>query len=614
MPSTALATREDIAAPYYTQASPSLFAQTPAIIEDKPWTSNQNWEDMRNYLEQVLLGLRNWRTPWWLHWGECAANELPRRYHWLITPNNMTRGLPINQDVVDSTPTQAIGVCSAGMMDGLSSPTKIWFRFQPAIKGFEPDNAGKRWLKEFQSRVYDVLAGSNYYDAKHQFYEDEIVFGTGAMLIYEDRDRIINCQNPCLGEYYCAVNGANEVDVFNREFTQTCRQTVQRFGANAVAGTDVGELWNTKGGNLETESIIGHSIEPNFAANMPGQIDDLGVVPGGFAYREYYWLRGKSTPQPLSVTGFYERPFMVGRWNTRSNDPYGRGPGMDALPDVKQLHQMTRRFAEAVDKLVRPPMLADVTLKNEPASTLPGRVTYVPNLGRDTGMRPTYTVNPEIAAFAQLIEKLEARIERWFYNDVFMAITQMEGVQPRNELEINMRQSERLMRLGPVIERNLREDAVGLRRVVGIMNRRGLIPPKPPSLRGIPIEIKFTSKLALLQQAADTSAMERTLSMAGRMEPILPGTLDEFSNVRFIHNYGDKLDFPADVWATDQEKKQKQMARAQAQQKQEAAQAATHIVPGVADAAQSLSNTDTGGGQNALQMLLGPGGVQGPGR
>jgi hypothetical protein len=327
----------------------------------------------------------------------------------------------------------------------------------------------------------------------------------------------------------------------------TTRQIVQRFGPQVVAGTDVGQLWNTKGGNLETEQIVAHGIEPNFPAAMPGQTKKLGVVPGGYPYREYYWLRGKNSPKPLSVRGFNELPFMIGRWNTRSNDPYGRGPGMAALPDVRQLHQMTRRFAEAIDKMVRPPMLADVSLKNEPSSTLPGRVTYVPNLGKDSGMRPTYLVNPQVDHMAALIQQIQTRVERWFFNDVFMAITQMEGVQPRNDLELNMRQSERLMRLGPVIERNLKQDAIGLKRIISIMARRNLIPPKPPSLHGVPLELKFTSKLALLQEAADTGAMERTIAMAGRMEAVYPGTLDEISAPRFIHKYGDKLDFPEDI-------------------------------------------------------------------
>lgn len=598
------------AEPFYARADASLLAKAPAVIPFRQWDSSTDWEDMRSYLESTLQSMRNWRQPWWQHWGLIAANLLPRRYHWLVTPDNMTKGLPINQNVIDSTPPQALNVCSAGMMDGLCSPTKQWFRVKVPVPGFKPNTEQKRWLNEFQSRIYDVLAGSNYYDSKHQFYEDEIAFGTSPMLIFENRETVINCQVPCAGEYFLANDGANGTGVFAREFTMTVRQIVSFFGPKAIEGTNVADLWNTKGANLDTELIVGHLIEANFGANMPGQKSNLGVVPGGYAWREYFWLRGQSTPRPLSVRGYHEKPFMASLWVTRSNEPYARGcPGMDGLPDILQLHQMQRRLAEAIDKMVRPPMLADVSMKNEPASIIAGRLTYVPNLGKESGMRPAYVVDPKVDHLQKLVEQIQHRVEKWFYNDVFLMISQMEGVQPRNELEIAERRGEKLLRLGPVIERNLRQDAIGLTRIVSIMNRRGLIPAKPASMKGLPIAIKFTSKLALIQQAVETGAMERTISMASRMEGVLPGTLDNIDKDAFIIDYGDKLGFPADDWADDAVIKQTRAARAQAQQAALAAHTAQNVAPAVAGAAKDLSDTDTGGGISALQLMTGGGGL-----
>jgi Bacteriophage head to tail connecting protein len=598
---------------FYERADASLFARTPAIIPSKTWTSDQNWEDFRNYLEQALTGMRNWRTPWWMHWGEIAAEMLPRRYYWVVTPNNMTRGLPINQNVVDSTPPQAISVCAAGMMDGLSSPTKVWFKLE-APDGIELDTAGKRWINEVQRRVYEVLAGSNYYDRKYQYYEDQITFGTAPMLIYENRSTVINCEVPCAGEYFGAVGSDNTVDTFDREFVLTVRALVQRFGPKVLQGTNVGELWNTKT-SLDTEFIVAHCIEPNFAANQYGQINNLGVVPGGYPYREVYWLKGLGTPQPLSVRGFREKPFMYSPWTQRSNDPYGRGLGMDALPDVRQLNQMTRREAEAIDKGVRPSMMADASLKNEPASTLPNKVTYVPNLAQNGGMKAIYTPDPRFIEFIEnKIKILQERIEKWFANDVFLMISQMEGVQPRNELELSERRGEKLLRLGPVIERNLREDQVGLTRIISIMNRRGLFPLKPQSLHGVPIQLVLVSKLALIQQAAKTAGMERTIVMAGRMEAALPGTLDNIDKDKFIRDYGEAVEYPPDDWNDQTAIQQLRQARTQQQQAAVQMHAAEKVTPAIASAAQNLSQTDTGGGQNALQMLVGGAGGGGPGK
>jgi hypothetical protein len=139
------------------------------------------------------------------------------------------------------------------------------------------------------------------------------------------------------------------------------------------------------------------------------------------------------------------------------------------------------------------------------------------------------------------------------------------------------------------------------------MTRRGLVPPKPASLRGIPIQIKFVSKLAQIQNAAATAGIERTLAFAGRMEAAMPGTLDNFNGDKVIRDYGDKLDFPADDWNDQDVMKTIRNNRSQAQQAAQAAQAATHVAPAMATAAQTLSQTDTGGGQNALQMLVGGG-------
>ena len=52
-----------------------------------------------------------------------------------------------------------------------------------------------------------ILDESNFYDSLAIFYMDLVVFGTAVMLIYEDFDNVINCINPCIGEYYVDNDG-----------------------------------------------------------------------------------------------------------------------------------------------------------------------------------------------------------------------------------------------------------------------------------------------------------------------------------------------------------------------------------------------------------------------
>jgi hypothetical protein len=204
------------------------------------------------------------------------------------------------------------------------------------------------------------------------------------------------------------------VDGLYRSFLMTVSQMVDFFGVDNCP-KEIQKLWSQKGTGLDQERIIAHSIEPNYALDDSG----AGKIEGNYTWREVYWVFGAGSERPLSMKGFTDQPFTATRWSTQSNDAYGRSPGMDALPDVLQLQVMTRRMAEAIEKQVRPPLVADMQLKNQPTSILPGQVTFVSNLSAGTGMRPIYQVNPDINAMAGNIVQIEERIKKAFFNDLF---------------------------------------------------------------------------------------------------------------------------------------------------------------------------------------------------
>lgn len=597
---------------HYEFADDSLLAQTPALAKQS-WYANDNataqqrWEDLRLQLEQRLYGLRNWRLSWWEHWAKLAEAILPRRYHWLIVPNTMTRGLAINQAIKDPTGSQATRVCTAGMRSGIMSSSREWFKLRAGLRNFKPDQAAKDWFADTQDRIYRVLAGSNYYQSGTQMFEDLTVFGTAPKLMYEDRSSIIRCQNPCAGEYYLALGADGRRNAFYRTFVQTVAQWVQWVGLENVSA-NVATLWEQKGSALETEIIVAHAIEPNFSLSMPGMPEtNLGVIPGGFTYREYYWEWGIQTKGPGSARGFRTKPFIAPVWTSTSNDAYGRSPGMDALPDILQLHLMTVRQAEAIDKGVRPPLLADVTLKNQPSSILPGRVTYVPDVSK--GMKSIFEMNMDIADMTALIAKIEGRVEKWFFNDLFQMMANLEGVQPRNEMEIAERRNEKMQVLGPVVEGITAELADDIRRCYAIMARRGLISPKPESLRGIPLDIEFDSMVSVAQRAAETAIMERGMTVITNLKAVYPNITDRVDEDKWSQDYLERSNFPEADMRSDEQMLQMRQARdkanAQDAQQAQAMQAATHAAPALASAAQDISNINPGGALNALQIAQG---------
>ena len=116
-------------------------------------------EDYRIYVDSKLAGMRIRRYSWWLHWRELAEFILPRRYRWLVISNQMNRGSPINQNIIDSTGTLAARVLASGMMAGITSPTRPWFKFK--VQNYEDNLVVGAWLAECQRRIRESFVLSD---------------------------------------------------------------------------------------------------------------------------------------------------------------------------------------------------------------------------------------------------------------------------------------------------------------------------------------------------------------------------------------------------------------------------------------------------------------------
>ncbi len=595
----------------YEGSGAERLSRTPPRPTRKTKTPT-GWRAIRSHSEQRINMLRVFRMSWMQHYNLLETYLLPRRGIFINsaqpTPNTTVRGVPINQNILDPTGTYAMRRCAAGLMSNEMSPSRQWFKLKPAL--FERDKAppdAVTWFEEVEDRMNTVMGRSNFYQEAAQMFEDLVTFGTAPMLIYEDDVDLIRAYTPCPGEYFVASSSSNRVGPFARLFIMTIGAIVEMFGLENCP-PEVQEQWNNKGGALEIERLVAHLIEPNFPLSMPGSDGEDAVVPGGFAWREAYWIWGLSSEYPLSLAGFHDQPHIVPRWAVTSNDAYGRSVGMDVLPDVLQLQVETSRKAEAIEKMVRPPMLASVDMKNEPSSILPGKITYVQALSQDKGMRPAYTVNPEIRELMEDIKEIQARIQVGFFSDLFAMLEQV-GRQ-MTAYEVAARNQEKLQVLGPVVERLQNEClAPAIKRIFRIMERKGVLPPLPPSLHGVPLGLEYIGILALAQKAAKTASLERFAQVLGQMQATDPTVGDLWSRDAWVDNYASDLFLPKSILV---DPKQVALIRA-ARAKQMAAQQTMAAAGAASQIGKNMSDIDVGGGQNAVSLMTGLGGAGGLG-
>jgi hypothetical protein len=562
---------------------------------------------LRRYVEGRLIGLRVNRYSWWTHWRELADYFLPRRYKWLITPNQMGRGSPINQHILDSTGCTFARNLASGLVSGKSSPTSLWFRLRVGYYDSTRTDPISLWLAEVERILYLVFSESNFYNSIATFYYDLVVFGTASMLMYEDSETIVNCINPALGEYYVDIDGKYRPTVFYREFTFTVAATVAEFGL-ANCSEPIQKLYEQGGASLTRELIIAHSIEPN----NDGRAAEFGFSDR-FAFREVYWeWGGSSSPQGgaaypptfLRKRGYYEQAAIIGRWDLVSNDPYGRSPAMDALPDQKQVQLEQRRKAQAIDKMVNPPLVADVQLKNQPANLTPGGITFVSGYAASgkPGFASVYDTKFPVQEITADLMEVKSRLSQTFFNDVLRVASQYETRSNVTAVEWDLRKSESLVMLGPALERIDNEVLRPvLERVFAIANRAGIIPPPPPEISGQMMTIDFVSMLAQAQQATRAASIERVLSLAGNLVGVVPEAMDNIDVDYSLDKYSSLLNNDPKMIRSPEALDAIRQQRAQAAQAQEQAAIAQQLSQG----AKNLAGADVGGGMNALQAALG---------
>jgi hypothetical protein len=545
-------------------------------------------ETKRQRLEKMRMALRTERESFMPHWRDLSDFVMPRRARYTIAERN--KGDRRNKKIIDSTATLAIRNLQAGMMSGLTSPARPWFSLatpDPELAEFGPV---KSWLDDVTRRMRTIFLKSNLYNALPLLYCDEGLFGTSAMAVLEDDQDVIRCYSFPIGSYCIAQSHRQTVDTFVREWAMTVRQLVQRFGYDNCSRSVQGHYDN---GNYEVWIDVAHMIHPN------EDHDPTKLQAKHKRFSSCYWELGSDEEGKfLDESGFDEFPVMAPRWNLTGEDVYGYSPGMDALGDVQQLQAMQRRMIQSVDKMVNPPMVAPTSMQNKKASLLPGDITYVDTTQGSTGFKPAHELRMPLQELQVLIGETQMRIKRCFYEDLFLMLANSDRRQITAR-EIEERHEEKLLMLGPVLERQ-NEDLLDplIDRTFAIMLRKGQIPPPPAEVAGQELKVEYISIMAQAQKLVATAGLERFVGFVGNLAAAKPDIADKLDFDQVVDEYADMLGVPPKIVRPDDDVAKIRESRAQ----QVMAQQRAEQLQQVAQGAKLLSETDMGG-NSALSAI-----------
>jgi hypothetical protein len=490
-------------------------------------------------------------------------------------------------------------IFAAGVMSGLTPPSRKWFRLNFANTELEDNSELGKILDERIDILSDVLEKSNFYTAVHSCYL-ELAFGQAPLGIFPDTQYGVHFVPYTVGSYAMENGADGTVQMFVRRCKMSARQIADKFGIENVPENIRQEL--ETGASLKASHKVIWYVEPNryYSAEKLGNFH--------LPYLSVYYVEQSDASEYLHIGGFHEFPIPVARYLISGNDSYGKGPGWFAEGDSKALQMLEKDKLTMVELSVKPPMLADTRFSVKGINLVPGGKTYSE---QPDAVRPLFMVQGNLQHMQETIEEVTQRIKRAYSADLFMMLDQQDkSMTAREVLE---RTQEKMAVLGPVVQR-MQFEFLGriIERVYNILDRARMFPEPEDEeaaeyLRSAEVKIEYISPLAQAQKMSGLVNIEQAIAFVGQLAQFNQDILDKVDWNEAVNRYFNLVGAPAAIKRTDDQyediQKQKQAKAAQMEQMQQAVQMAQMAAP----AAQAAKNATEAAqdGNPALAELMG---------
>jgi hypothetical protein len=126
------------------------------------------------------------------------------------------RGKRKGLKIINNTAGRSFNILSSGMMAGLTSPGRPWFKLttpDPDLAEFTPH---RRWLDDVARSMRSAFARSNLYNILPSVYGELAPFGTTALLQADDAEQTFRFYPFTLGTFGIAQDDRLVVDTFSR--------------------------------------------------------------------------------------------------------------------------------------------------------------------------------------------------------------------------------------------------------------------------------------------------------------------------------------------------------------------------------------------------------------
>lgn len=500
--------------------------------------------------------LKEERSSWEPLWKEIRDYILPDMG--CFDGEDASKGGKRYQRMRDAEAADCVDILAAGILGGVSSPSRPWLKLTTMDPELDEVPEVKQWLADTQKTMLMQFAKSEVYNALHRSYLELPTFGTSCTIVQRHPRSCVDVLNLTIGEYWLSDDSYGRVDTMYRRLSMTAKQLVERFGYDRCSN----EVQQMVRQNPFKRFNVIHAIEPRIDRDIMKH-DGINKPWASIYFEEH-----ASENRVLSESGFDDFPVLAPRWMTTANSVYGRGPGAKALSASRDLQRFKTRLGTVVDYQTDPPVQYPSKYRSMLHNFKPGgRIPVDPT---DTEViRSAWDVpnSPEI--LQAIIQQTKQEIQRYFYVNIFQMIAATAANTQRTATEVAALEQEKVMMMGPVLERlhtELLDPLVTTS--FNFMVEKGLITEPPEELQNKQLNVEYISVLAQAQKNSAVNGMLNVVQEIGTIAQLNPNALDKLDVDQTIDLLADMNGVPPEMIVAGPRVQMIRSQRAQQQQAQ----------------------------------------------
>ena len=325
--------------------------------------ANKQIKDLINFLINLYNDLLTIRKNYEPNWENSAKYFRPIKTD--IT-SDKTQGDKKDLFVAnDSTMVIALENFASILNGTLTNKATPWFTIKIQDEELKNDDNVVEYLKSVSDKIWNILYDSqtNFEDSHSENLKDFATFGTIALKIEKSKTSLINFKPIHIKNILIAENDEGKVDTCILLMKMTAKQIVNKFTDGDIH-PDIEKNAKEK---PNTNYDIRFYIMPREERDNT-KIDTLNMPFRGI------WFDVKNE-KIISETGFNSFPIAIGRSPKGTDEVYGTGQAMYALPDARSLNKIQADFHESNEKALNSPKIVNAQFEKQ-LNLQPSAINY----------------------------------------------------------------------------------------------------------------------------------------------------------------------------------------------------------------------------------------------